>query len=332
MDTVKVNKWIVALVVVVGLFSVARQASAEQLPPYVLLDLRGRAQQMPLSCESRSAVDLAAFWGVSILERAFFDRLPKTDNPHTGFVGDVYEPWGRLPPHGYGVHAEPVAELLRSYGLPAEVRYGLGLDGLRAELAAGRPVIIWATPRMANQPVEKYVTSDGQSVDVVRYEHTAIAVGYSQSAVYVVDAGNGRRWAYGNDALLRAWDKLRQMSVVLHGHRSASPIAQSPPADNPVDSTIVFQNPSANSAVRVPLEIQGTVQAPGLEHYQVWYGVGDSPDGWEWVSGPHQFPVQDGLITPVQLEWLPPGRYTLRLVVYGENGRDGGQIPFTIVP
>ena len=95
---------------------------------------------------------------------------------------------------------------------------------------------------------------------------------------------------------------------------------------------IVFQNPSTNSAVRVPLEIQGTVQVPGLEQYQVWYGVGDSPAAWEWVSGPHQFPVQDGLITPVQLEWLPPGRYTLRLVVYGENGRSGGQIPFTIVP
>jgi uncharacterized protein YvpB len=337
----RASKWIVALVTVGGLFGMFRQVSAEQLPPYVLLDLRGRAQQMPLSCESRSAVDLAAFWGVSIPEREFFDRLPKTDNPHTGFVGDVYEPWGRLPPHGYGVHAEPVAELLRAYGLPAEVRYGLGLDGLRAELAAGRPVIIWATPRMANQPVEKHVTSDGQTVDVVRYEHTVIAVGYNQSAVYVVDAGNGRRWVYGNEALLGAWDKLRQMSVVLHGQRRAAPDAQSPPsretsssppATSPADSTIVFQNPSANSAVRVPLEIRGTVQVPGLEHYQVWYGAGDSPTGWEWVSGPHQFPVQDGLITPVQLEWLPPGRYTLRLVVYGENGRGGGQIQFTIVP
>jgi uncharacterized protein YvpB len=337
----RANKLIVALVTVVGLFGAARQVSAEQLPPYVLLDLRGRAQQMPLSCESRSAVDLAAFWGVSIPEREFFNKLPKTDNPHTGFVGDVYEPWGRLPPHGYGVHAEPVAELLRAYGLPAEVRYGLGLDGLRAELAAGRPVIIWATPRMANQPVDKHVTFDGQTVDVVRYEHTVIAVGYNQSAVYVVDAGNGRRWVYGNAALLGAWDKLRQMSVVLHGQRRAVPDAQSPPlpetsssppANSPATSTIVFQNPSADSAVQVPLEIRGTVQAPGLEHYQVWYGAGDSPTGWEWVSGPHEFPVQDGLITPVQLEWLPPGRYTLRLVVYGENGRGGGQIQFTIVP
>ncbi|MCW5887877.1 MAG: hypothetical protein KIT07_07100, partial [Anaerolineales bacterium] len=32
----------------------------------------GRAQQYSLSCESRSAVDVAAFWGYAITETEFF--------------------------------------------------------------------------------------------------------------------------------------------------------------------------------------------------------------------------------------------------------------------
>lgn len=318
----------VALIIAGALLGPVRGVGTEPLPPYVLLDLRGHAQQMPLSCESRSAVDLAAFWGVSIPEREFFDRLPKTDNPHAGFVGNVYEPWGRLPPSGYGVYAEPVAGLLRTYGLPSEVRYGLGLDGLRAELAAGRPVIIWATPRMAAYPVETYTTSDGQEVAVVRYEHTVIAVGYTQWAVYVVDAGTGYRWAYDSRALLRAWDKLGQMSVVVCGNGNGSAGADAPP---PVNATITFQSPSAGSAVCAPVEVRGTVQMAGFRYYEVWSGIGDAPAVWNWVSGPHRAPVQDGTITPEQFTGFAPGRYTLRVVVHGAGERAEGRARFTVV-
>jgi uncharacterized protein YvpB len=318
----------VALIIAGALLVPVRGVGTEPLPPYVLLNLRGHAQQMPLSCESRSAVDLAAFWGVSVPEREFFDRLPKTDNPRTGFVGNVYEPWGRLPPNGYGVHAEPVAGLLRAYGLPSEVRYGLGLDGLRAELAAGRPVILWATPRMAAHPVETYTTSDGQKVGVVRYEHTVIAIGYTQWAVYVVDAGTGYRWAYNNQALLGAWGKLGQMSVVVYGNGNAPPVADAPP---PVNATITFQSPSAGSTVRAPVEVRGTVQMAGFRYYEVRYGIGDAPAVWNWVSGPHPASVQDGIITPEQFTGFAPGRYTMRVVVYGAGERAEEQVRFTVV-
>jgi uncharacterized protein YvpB len=429
--------WMVGLIVVGAMLGLVRDVYAESLPPYVLLDLRGHAQQMPLSCESRSAVDLAAFWGVAIPEKEFFDRLPKTDNPNTGFVGNVYEHWGQLPPNGYGVHAEPVAALLREYSLPAEVRYELGLDGLRAELAAGRPVIIWATPRMAHQPVESYTASDGQTVNVIRYEHTVIAVGYTQSAVYVVDAGNGHRWVYGNQSLLAAWSKLGQASVLVHGSGNTPPaiapqpsppasgdgnstpaairqaslpdngdgnntpaaipqaplpdngdgnntpaaipqaplpdngdgnntpaaIPQAPLPDNgdgnntpaaipqaPLpengdgnntpaaipqsshldNATIILQNPPPDGTVRVPMEVRGTVQMPGLRYYEIWCGAGDNPSDWKWVSGPHTVAVQDNVLTPEPMAWLVPGRYTMRIIAYGKGPMAVRFVRFTV--
>jgi uncharacterized protein YvpB len=360
-----IRMWMAVLIVVGATLGLVRDVYAEPLPPYVLLNLRGHAQQMPLSCESRSAVDLAAFWGVAIPEKEFFDRLPKTDNPHTGFVGNVYERWGQLPPNGYGVHAEPVAALLREYGLPAEVRYGLGLDGLQAELAAGRPVIIWATPRMASQPVESYTASDGQTVNVVRYEHTVIAVGYTQSAVYVVDAGNGHRWVYGNQSLLAAWNKLGQASVLVHGSGNTQPaVAPQPslppsgdgnatpaavPQSSPQDSgdgnktpaavpqsshldnaTIILQNPPPGGTVRVPLEVRGTVQMPRLRYYEIWCGVGDNPSDWKWVSGPHAVAVQDNVLTPEPMAWLVPGRYTMRIIAYGKGPTAVRFVRFTV--
>jgi len=101
-----------------------------------------------LDCESRSAVDWAAYLGQHINELTFFNRLPKSDNPDKGFVGNVYGAWGQIPPNPYGVHAEPVAALLRDYGLQAYAHRPLRWEQLQAEIAAeiavslGDPVAI----------------------------------------------------------------------------------------------------------------------------------------------------------------------------------------------
>src|SRR5512136_1856920 len=93
----------------------------------------GRPQALPLDCESRSAADWAAYWGVYVDEITFFQQLPKTDNPETGFVGSVYDVPGNLPPRGYGVYPGPVATLLmEAYGLPAAARRGLTEYDLQA--------------------------------------------------------------------------------------------------------------------------------------------------------------------------------------------------------
>jgi len=317
------------LAAVVVLFLLAQAITTEASTDSVLLNFRGYAQTLPLSCESRSAVDVAGFWKVSIRERDFFDRLPKSDNPHVGFSGNVYGAWGKLPPEEYGVYAEPIAATLQSYGLVAEARYGLGLEGLRAELRAGRPVILWATPRMADQPVEMYTATDGQTVAVVRYEHTVVAVGYTAHAIYVVDSANGRQWAYGNESLLRAWDKLGQMSVVVYGVAGAATPAQAPPTPG---ATIIFHHPPANGTVKAPLEIRGTVQMDGFERYEVWYAPGADPAVWTWVSGPHLASVVQGELTPERLNGLTPGQYTLRVVAFGNGKQAEGRVTFWVAP
>jgi len=297
-----------------------------QAPYRVLIPLRGQGQQLPLSCESRSAVDVAGFWKVKIAERAFHERLPKTDNPHTGFVGDVFGHWGDLPPNGYGVYAEPVAAVLRDYGLAAEARYGMGLEGLRSELASGRPVILWAYPRMATQPVETHVTSSGQSVAVIRYEHTVVAVGYSDDAVYVVDAANGHRWAYRNEALLTAWSKLGQMSVVVAGRAD-----EQAAAENGRTSDLGLQAcPSANLCIHEvwyggetdgerTVEIRGTVADSDMAYYKFEIEDSRCENGACFISQSSQM-VNGGTLTKWSARDLPKGNYLLRLVIVDQHG------------
>jgi len=177
----------------------------------------GHPQIRPLSCESRSAVDLAAFWGVSITEGVFFDALPRSDNPHEGFVGNVDDPPGTLPPGGYGVYARPVANTLRRYGLDAHAHRWLGLDGLRAELAAGRPVIIWATYRMLRPEIGSWTSADGSVSLVVQWEHTFIAVGYDAGGVSLIDAYDAHTYYYPVEQFVPAWMQLNEMAVTVTG-------------------------------------------------------------------------------------------------------------------
>lgn len=191
---------------------------ADELPPSASVEgVAGHSQEHNLSCESRSATDLSAFWGVEFAEDDFFRRLPKSDNPHRGFLGDVDLPPGTMPPAGYGVYARPIAANLRSFGLDAQAWHEWNLDSLRAELAAGRPVILWATYDMQQPGVETWVSSDGTTSVVVRWQHTFIAVGYDESGIYLVDAYDGMTKYFSYETFMPAWDQLGRMAVTVEG-------------------------------------------------------------------------------------------------------------------
>jgi uncharacterized protein YvpB len=177
----------------------------------------GHPQRRSLSCESRSAADLGAFWGAEFSEDAFFRRLPKSDNPQRGFVGDVDMPAGSMPPAGYGVYAGPVAATLRSFGLDAEAHHGVEMHSLKEELADQRPVIVWATYDMQLPGTEIWVSSDGETSVVVRWQHTFIAVGYDETGLHLVDAYDGERKQYTYDAFISAWDQLDRMAITAGG-------------------------------------------------------------------------------------------------------------------
>lgn len=163
---------------------------ADGLPLEVFIQgVIGYDQTLPLSCEARSAVDWARFFGVSISELDFQYSLPYTDNPNTGFVGDPKGERGQIPPDPYGVHAPPVASLLRSYGLNAQSRTGMHWQDIRRELAEGQPVIVWVIGNVWQGYGNFYTASDGETMIVAPYEHTVIVIGYTESEVTVVDGG-----------------------------------------------------------------------------------------------------------------------------------------------
>ena len=203
----------------------AAVADPDVPPSAYVAGVIGHRQIRPLSCESRSAVDLAAFWGVDIGEDEFFAALPRSDNPNEGFVGDVDDRPGTLPPGGYGVYGPPVAVALRRYGLDGRAHRWLGLERLRAELAAGRPVVIWATYRMLRPEMASWVAADGAVSVIVQWEHTFIAVGYDEEGVYLIDAYDAQTYHYPNEQFVSAWMQLNEMAVTVSGPLTGAPYA-----------------------------------------------------------------------------------------------------------
>ena len=188
-----------------------------------IYNISGQNQSMPLSCESRSAVDWALYFGVSIGEYDFFNRLPKSDNPDAGFVGSVYGNWGQIPPNPYGVHAEPVAGVLRDLGLPAYAHKKLSWNDVRAEIAAGRPVEVWivgAANLVSGAYPVYYSSRDGHLSVVSRYEHTVLVIGYTPSEVVLLNGGSVITRPL--DTFLDSWSVLRNMAITTQPVHAAS--------------------------------------------------------------------------------------------------------------
>ena len=183
--------------------------------------VRGQNQKYHLDCETRVAVDWAAFFGTHINEDQFFNRLRKSDNPDRGFVGNVHGTWGKIPPNDYGVHAEPVARLLREYGVEAYTRHPFSWNELRAEIVAGRPVYVFVVGSGVEQtspfsyirsgaPI-LYTASDGYTSIVAHYEHTVMVTGYDRD--YVTISDGARVYAVPINRFLRSWSALGNMAI-----------------------------------------------------------------------------------------------------------------------
>jgi subtilisin-like proprotein convertase family protein/uncharacterized protein YvpB len=176
--------------------------------------ISGQHQALPLDCESRSAVDWAGFFGYQINELQFHKQLEKSDNPDVGFVGDVYGTWGQTPPNDYGVHAGPVANLLRAYGVSAYAHRPLYWDQLRAEIAAGRPVFVWVVGSVYNGVPKYYTPSDGLHTVVAPREHTVIVIGYSSTEVTILDGAS--TYTRSINQFLDSWSALGNMAITIN--------------------------------------------------------------------------------------------------------------------
>ncbi|MEE4193992.1 MAG: C39 family peptidase [Anaerolineae bacterium] len=175
--------------------------------------VKGTDQIWSLSCESSAAVDWARFFNVTIYESDFHNGLPVSDNPEVGFVGNVHGAWGQIPPNPYGVHAEPVARLLRAYGLPARAVKNFTLQELKHEIAEGRPVIIWMIgASWTNVGAREYIAQDGTLVKVAPYEHVALLIGYGKDYVTIQDGTSIYYKSF--DTFLKSFGVLDNMAVI----------------------------------------------------------------------------------------------------------------------
>lgn len=174
----------------------------------------GHRQRLSLSCEARATADWAAFFGVTIDELTFQRQLPKSDDPNLGFVGNVRGRWGQVPPASYGVHAEPVAALLReTYHLNAVAVRDWPWSDLQRELMAGRPVIVWVTGHVEDGTAQIYTTQAGARVRVAPFEHTVLVTGYTAERVTIVDGA--KTYTRTLEQFWRSWAVLGNMAVIL---------------------------------------------------------------------------------------------------------------------
>lgn len=190
----------------------ATATSSDGLPvEYYISGVVGHAQSYSLSCEARSASDWASFYGISASESSIQSALPSSDDPEVGFVGFPNGTEGQLPPNSYGVHAKPIAAILREYGAAATAKKGMTFYEIRQQVASGNPVIAWVIGNVWNGSPVSYTSESGNTTTVARYEHTVIVIGYDAYGVTVVD-GNMVYWRSKTD-FLNSFSVLGNMAV-----------------------------------------------------------------------------------------------------------------------
>ena len=185
------------------------------LPPSEahITNITGDTQKMPLSCEASAATDWAAYFGHTISEFEFQNRLPVSDNPDKGFVGSVFGEWGQIPPAPYGVHADPVAKLLQEYGLNAQAVHAFSLNGIKQEIAAGRPVIVWVTGLVETGSSVVYFDSEGERTIVAHYQHTVMVIGYNENSVTILDGS--KIYQRSNTVFTQSWQSLGFQAIIM---------------------------------------------------------------------------------------------------------------------
>jgi hypothetical protein len=211
-------------------------------------------------------------------------------------VGDPNGIWGGTPPHSYGVHARPVADLLRAYGLKAEARQNLSWDDLRYEIASGRPVIVWVIGQMWGGNGLSYTALDGETVRVAPFEHTMILVGYDKHWAYAVDASTGWVQTYAVSAFIKSWGVLGNMAVTA-SEPEPEELAPPPPTETPL-------LPPPPVATPAPYEFL-MLDEPWIYYFPM------IAQPVQYASAPEKEVVEGGvcLFTQKGVLWIKPARY-----------------------
>jgi uncharacterized protein YvpB len=95
--------------------------------------------------------------------------------------------------------------------LSAYAHRPLSWDDLRAEIAAGRPVITWIVGSVVNGIPIYYTALDRHITVVAPYEHTVIVTGYTDSRVYFLNGS----YVYSKsiEQFLDSWSVMGNMAI-----------------------------------------------------------------------------------------------------------------------
>ena len=210
------NRW--NIYIISGFFSTllltlaaTPQAVKAQVAPVSahIEDMPVFAQHHYLSCEYSAARAAAALWGVNLSEDDFIANIPKNDDPHLGFRGDIDDGWGGT--DSYGIYAEPIALFLATRGLQTKLLWD-GIEQVKQEVALGRPVVVWVAGGMGySTPFE--TSANGNSFLLMPYEHAMTIYGYDENGVDMADPGFGTYDYYSWVSFERSWAYLGNMAM-----------------------------------------------------------------------------------------------------------------------
>jgi uncharacterized protein YvpB len=191
------------------------EADNTELPEsHYIWNIWGHRQYFPIGCEASAVHDWAWYFGLDINEFNFQMELPISDNPDLGFVGSVEGPWGQVPPYAYGVHAAPVAQVLRdNYGMPARATKEFTIEEIQREIASGQPVIAWVIGNCVGGIPYEYTDQQGNTVVVAAYEHVVIITGYDEDSLRYMN--NGKFYDIQYEYFENSWSVLGNMVLYL---------------------------------------------------------------------------------------------------------------------
>jgi uncharacterized protein YvpB len=169
-------------------------------------------QSYSLSCEYAAAAAITLYWGNVVSQNTFLREVPQSPNPHLGFRGDIFGPFGGI--NDYGVYAEPLVPVLEAHGYQADVYYG-DLARLKATLRSGNPVLIWFTTGRDITRTVYTRTYQGAQFKLVPGEHAVAVYGFDGGGVYMMDVGNGGYYYTDWSSFLRRWNYLDEMMLVI---------------------------------------------------------------------------------------------------------------------
>jgi LysM repeat protein len=165
---------------------------------------------MPVAVEAdasygeAAAVEVATgYWAATISQDEVLAELPASDDPHEGYRAI----------DGYGVYAEPLANLLERFGFHSGVFYG-DTETLRAQLDSGIPVIAWTTQGMQVSQFAPY-TDGVNDFNLAPDKQAVVVYGYDDTGVFIVDPGDGQYKHVAWEDFQNAWDAFGGMALAI---------------------------------------------------------------------------------------------------------------------